>query len=1052
MVGASVLFGGSGTVLTDALGQATETVSANTIAGTYVVVATVGGVSQTASFSLSNTADVANSITVTSGSGQSTIVNTAFANALVATVTDQFGNPVPGVSVFFRRAASGPGLRIVGGSGTVLTDAAGQATETVSANTVAGIYAVSATVGGVSQAANFALTNSPDVANSITATSGSGQSTTVNTAFASALVATVTDQFGNPVPGVSVSFPAPVAGASVLFGGSSMVSTDAAGQASVIVSANTVAGSYAVGATVGGVSQAASFALTNAPDVANSITVSSGDIQSATVNTAFANSLVATVTDQFGNPVPGVSVSFAAPASGPSALVGGSGTVLTDAAGQATETVVTPNTIAGTVRRRSDGRRCQPGGQLRSDQRPRRGKLHHGFVRRAGQSRHRQHRLCQCRSVATVLGPVRQSPVPGVSVIFVAPPTGPSALVGGYFGMVFTDAAGQATETVSANTVAGSYAVTATVGGVNTPIAFALTNTPDVANSVTVEFGSGQSALVNTGFQNVLQASVTDQFGNPVPGVTVNFAAPGSGASGTFGDSASVVTDANGLALESVTANTIAGDYQVTASIGTASTAFDLTNVALAADHFSVTGFPLLSDAGQANVFTVRALDPFGNVDTGYEGLVQFSSTDPLAVFPVTSSFLIGGVGQFIVTFRSSGQKTLTATDTVTSSITGSESGIQVNPVVNVTGTVFTQLVNQNFTGAVASFTTSLSTSPREFTASIDWDDGTTTAGTVVANSSGGFDVIGSHTFTTVTTFLVQVTVNDHIKNTVEQTSPTGAIVLSAGENVQLQSFGFVTCDQSPSGILATSSSGAAALLNQPMAPGCDTTLFVATYSGDPNATALGGGSIFYDVRATNVTDQGVLVAEASAPRLGLDPDRVVLKFFDPTRNRYVPVVGAAGVNTLIVDRIDGVITVRFDATSMPMLAQLDGSVFTIALQNIAAEVTATIDPTLAQNLIPVARPPSVGPLIVAAAQTASDTRSTATQTLTLEAIGDQFLGVESVQDSTRTRAGVSADDSSGQTTAVFLVRLLKSGGEAAKDWTRLLGLGDPANLIRLMS
>ena len=305
------LVGGSGTVLTNAAGQATETVSANTVAGSYAVAATVGGVSQAANFALTNSADVANSITVTAGGGQSATVNTAFASALVATVTDQFGNPVPGVSVIFAAPASGPSA-LVGGSGTVLTDAAGQATETVSANTIAGSYAVAATVGGVSQAANFALTNSPDVANAITITSGGGQSTTVNTAFATALVATVTDQFGNPVPGVSVSFAAPATGPSALVGGSGTVLTDAAGQATETVSANTVAGTYAVTATVGGVSQAADFSLTNTPDVANSITVSSGSGQSATVNTAFANPLVATVTDSFGNPVSGVSVSFAA--------------------------------------------------------------------------------------------------------------------------------------------------------------------------------------------------------------------------------------------------------------------------------------------------------------------------------------------------------------------------------------------------------------------------------------------------------------------------------------------------------------------------------------------------------------------------------------------------------------------------------------------------------------------------------------------------------------------------------------------------------------------
>ena len=52
---------------------------------------------------------------------------------------------------------------------------------------------------------------------SITVASGSGQSATVNTAFANPLVATVTDQYGNLVSGASVTFTAPGANASGTF-------------------------------------------------------------------------------------------------------------------------------------------------------------------------------------------------------------------------------------------------------------------------------------------------------------------------------------------------------------------------------------------------------------------------------------------------------------------------------------------------------------------------------------------------------------------------------------------------------------------------------------------------------------------------------------------------------------------------------------------------------------------------------------------------------------------------------------------------------------------
>jgi hypothetical protein len=83
-----------------------------------------------------------------------------------------------------------------------------------------------------------------------------------------------------------------------------------------------------------------------------------------------------------------------------------------------------------------------------------------------------------------------------------------------------------------------------------------------------------------------LQVSVVDAFQNGIgPGVSVTFAAPGSGASGTFpGGNATVTvaTDANSQATApAFTANGTAGSYEVTASVAGVSTpaVFDLLNV-----------------------------------------------------------------------------------------------------------------------------------------------------------------------------------------------------------------------------------------------------------------------------------------------------------------------------------------------------------------------------------------------------------------------------------------------------------------------------------------
>ncbi|HLN05908.1 MAG TPA: hypothetical protein VK217_06505, partial [Acidimicrobiales bacterium] len=55
--------------------------------------------------------------------------------------------------------------------------------------------------------------------------------------------------------------------------------------------------------------------------------------------------------------------------------------------------------------------------------------------------------------------------------------------------------------------------------------------------SITVYSGSGQSATVHSAFSAPLVAKVTDSHGTGIPGVTVTFTAPGSGAAGTFANS-----------------------------------------------------------------------------------------------------------------------------------------------------------------------------------------------------------------------------------------------------------------------------------------------------------------------------------------------------------------------------------------------------------------------------------------------------------------------------------------------------------------------------------
>jgi hypothetical protein len=96
------------------------------------------------------------------------------------------------------------------------------------------------------------------------------------------------------------------------------------------------------------------------------------------------------------------------------------------------------------------------------------------------------------------------------------------------------------------------------------------------------------------------------------------------------------------------------------------------------ATHFSLTA-PASATAGTAFNFTVTALDASNRMTTNYSGTAHFTSTDGQAVLPA-NSMLKNGMGTFSATLKTVGSQSIMATDTVTASITGTSSSINVAP------------------------------------------------------------------------------------------------------------------------------------------------------------------------------------------------------------------------------------------------------------------------------------------------------------------------------------------------------------------------------------
>jgi hypothetical protein len=587
VVGASATFSANGNsgstlaVLTDGNGDVSVATTANTIAGAYTVSVQVAGLADPQLFHLTNTAGTPSDVSIpTDGSGgnaQSTPVDTPFPQPLVVVVVDAYGNPVPSAPVSFAVVAAGNGAGATLSAPQASTGADGRATVTAHANLVAGQYGVEASVAGVSGAAAFSLTNTAGTQAAIAASGGGTQSTAVTTPFAQPLQVTVSDAFGNPVSGVQVAFAAVASpgGASATLSAAS-ATTGADGTAAVSATANAQAGSYVVNATVAGVGTAATFQLSNTAGAPTSLVTSGGGAQSAPVGTPFALPLAVQARDAFGNPVPNVTVSFAAtPAANGATATLSASAALTGADGIAS-VGATANSVAGsyTVSASAAGAPAATFGLTNTAGPP-------AAVVIGGSGSGTQSTTVNTPFPTPLVVRVEDgqgNPVSGVAVTFTPPASGASATLSATGAT--TGADGEAQVQATANTVAGHYLVSATVAGVTAAFDFDLTNTAGTPHDVVPIGGDGsigggtqQSTPVNTTFPQPLKVRVRDQFQNAVAGVVAQFLAPASGASAVLssgtqsGTMLNVATDVAGEAVVQATANSTVGSYTVTAHV-----------------------------------------------------------------------------------------------------------------------------------------------------------------------------------------------------------------------------------------------------------------------------------------------------------------------------------------------------------------------------------------------------------------------------------------------------------------------------------------------------
>jgi hypothetical protein len=212
-----------------------------------------------------------------------------------------------------------------------------------------------------------------------------------------------------------------------------------------------------------------------------------------------------------------------------------------------------------------------------------------------------------------------------------------------------------------------------------------ITVNPAAASTFVV---AGFASPTTAGVAHNVTVTAKDTFGNIATGYTgtVHFTSsdPLAALPADYTFTTGSTAD-NGVHTFSATLKTVGSRSLTatdTASSSLAGTQAGITVNPAAASTLVVAGFPSPTTAGAAHNFTVTAKDPFGNTATGYTGTVHFTSSDAQAALPANYTFTGGdaGVHTFSATLKTAPAQSLTAADTVTSSITGTQNGITVNP------------------------------------------------------------------------------------------------------------------------------------------------------------------------------------------------------------------------------------------------------------------------------------------------------------------------------------------------------------------------------------
>ena len=252
------------------------------------------------------------------------------------------GQPIPNLSLTLVDTSTNMLSSAATCQGNPMTDATGTALCNIVVSCSAGVgnvYSIYPTVGATQYRPSFTLVVAPGSTQTIRAQSGNNQSGTGGTALSIPLVVAVTDKCGATIPGIPITWKVTQGSATL---SATSTTSNVNGLSTVRVTLGTTPGPIQITASIaGGASVVFSATVQATP---GSLTLISGNNQTAQLSQPFGQALVFQVKDTSNNPIPNQTVNFSA--TGPVVLSATSGT--TNAQGQASVSV-TAQAVAGTV-------------------------------------------------------------------------------------------------------------------------------------------------------------------------------------------------------------------------------------------------------------------------------------------------------------------------------------------------------------------------------------------------------------------------------------------------------------------------------------------------------------------------------------------------------------------------------------------------------------------------------------------------------------------------------------------------------------------------------